>query len=36
MVALIEAQRKFEQDQKAVNGIDDINAKVIDSIGNNR
>lgn len=36
MVALIEAQRKFEQDQKAVNGIDDLNAKVIDSIGNNR
>ena len=36
MVTLIEAQRKFEQDQKAVNGIDDLNAKVIDSIGNNR
>lgn len=36
MVALIEAQRKFEQDQKAINGIDDLNAKVIDSIGNNK
>jgi len=36
MVALIEAQRKFEQDQKAMNGIDALNAKVIDSIGNNR
>lgn len=36
MVDLIEAQRKFEQDQKAINGIDELNAKVIDSIGNNR
>jgi flagellar basal-body rod protein FlgG len=36
MVTLIEAQRKFEQDQKAVNGIDELNSKVIDSIGNNR
>lgn len=35
MVALIEAQRKFEQDQKAVNGIDQLNEKVIQSIGNN-
>jgi len=36
MVSLIEAQRKFEQDQKAINGIDELNAKVIDSIGNNK
>jgi flagellar basal-body rod protein FlgG len=36
MVTLIEAQRKFEQAQKAVNGIDELNAKVIDSIGNNK
>jgi flagellar basal-body rod protein FlgG len=36
MVALIEAQRKFEQAQKAVTGIDQINSKVIESIGNNR
>ncbi|MEA3513085.1 MAG: flagellar hook-basal body complex protein [Campylobacterota bacterium] len=36
MVTLIEAQRKFEQSQKAINGIDEINSKVIDSIGNNR
>jgi len=36
MVGLIEAQRKFEQSQKAITGIDTINSKVIDSIGNNR
>jgi len=36
MVTLIEAQRKFEQSQKAITGIDEINKKVIDSIGNNR
>jgi len=36
MVSLIEAQRKFEQAQKAVTGINDIDKKVIDSIGNNR
>ena len=36
MVTLIEAQRKFEQSQKAISGIDQINQKVIDSIGNNR
>jgi len=36
MVTLIEAQRKFEQDQKAMSGIDALNGKVIDSIGNNR
>jgi flagellar basal-body rod protein FlgG len=36
MVGLIEAQRKFEQSQKAITGIDTLNGKVIDSIGNNR
>ena len=36
MVSLIEAQRKFEQSQKALTGIDEINKKVIDSIGNGR
>ncbi|MEA2017682.1 MAG: flagellar hook-basal body complex protein [Campylobacterota bacterium] len=36
MVTLIEAQRKFEQSQKAIAGIDEINQKVIDSIGNNK
>ena len=34
MVGLIEAQRAFEQSQKAISGIDKINSKVIDSIGN--
>ena len=36
MVSLIEAQRKFEQSQKAITGIDQINSKVIESIGNGR
>jgi len=36
MVGLIEAQRKFEQAQKGITGIDTINGKVIDSIGNGR
>ena len=36
MVTLIEAQRQFEQSQKAITGIDDLNKKVIDSIGNGR
>ena len=36
MVALIEAQRRFEQAQKAMTGIDEINQKVIDKIGNAR
>ncbi len=36
MVALIEAQRKFEQAQKAINGIDELNAKLIEKIGNNQ
>ena len=33
MVALIDAHRRFEQAQKAVQGIDDINAKVIEKLG---
>jgi flagellar basal-body rod protein FlgG len=36
MVSLIEAQRKFEQSQKAITSIDAINGKVIESIGNGR
>lgn len=36
MVDLIEAQRKFEQSQKAITAIDQVNSKVIESIGNNR
>jgi len=36
MVDLIEAQRKFEQAQKAVRAIDEVNSKVIESIGNNK
>jgi flagellar basal-body rod protein FlgF len=36
MVGLIEAQRTFEQSQKAITGIDQINSKVIESIGNSK
>lgn len=36
MVALIDANRRFEQAQKAINGIDELNQKVIDRIGNNQ
>lgn len=36
MVSLIEAQRRFEQAQKAISGIDDLNKKVIDTVGNGR
>jgi len=36
MISLIDAQRRFEQAQKAMTGIDDMNKKVIDSIGNGR
>lgn len=36
MVSLIEAQRRFEQAQKAITGIDTINQKVIDSVGSGR
>ncbi|MFK2822631.1 flagellar hook-basal body protein [Arcobacter sp. YIC-80] len=35
MVELIDAHRRFEQSQKAVSSIDEINSKVIDKIGNN-
>jgi flagellar basal-body rod protein FlgG len=34
MVGLIEAQRKFEQSEKAISTIDEINSKLIDTIGN--
>ena len=36
MVALIDSHRRLEQAQKAMTGIDDINQKVIDKIGNGR
>lgn len=36
MVSLIEANRRFDQAQKAITGIDEINKKVIDSVGNNQ
>ena len=36
MITLIDAQRRFEQAQKAISGIDELNSKVIDSIGNGR
>lgn len=36
MVSLIEAQRKFEQTQKAVNTIDEINSKLIEKVGDTR
>ncbi len=36
MVELIDAQRRLEQSQKAISGIDDINKKVIESIGYGR
>jgi flagellar basal-body rod protein FlgF len=35
MVELIDAQRRFEQSQKAVKTIDELNSSVIDKIGNN-
>ncbi|MDY0051089.1 MAG: flagellar hook-basal body protein [Aliarcobacter sp.] len=35
MVELIDAQRRFEQSQKAVKTIDELNASVIDKIGSN-
>jgi flagellar basal-body rod protein FlgG len=34
MVQLIDAQRSFEQSQKAITGINDINSKVIQKLGN--
>jgi flagellar basal-body rod protein FlgG len=33
MVALIDAQRRFQQSQKAVMGIDELNSAVIDKLG---
>ena len=36
MVSLIDSHRRFEQAQKAMTGIDEINQKVIDKIGNGR
>lgn len=35
MVALIDANRRFQQTQKGITTIDELNAKVIDKIGNN-
>lgn len=35
MVELIDAHRRFEQSQKAISTIDEINSKLIDKIGNN-
>ncbi|WP_320034916.1 flagellar hook-basal body protein [Campylobacterota bacterium DY0563] len=35
MVALIDAHRRFEQAQKAVNSIDELNENLINKIGNN-
>jgi len=34
MVALIDSQRRLEQSQKAITGIDDINSKLITQVGN--
>ena len=36
MVSLIDSHRRFEQSQKAMSGIDEINQKVIDKIGSVR
>lgn len=35
MVGLIDAHRRFEQAQKAINTIDEMNSKMIDKVGNN-
>ncbi|MGB5792750.1 flagellar hook-basal body protein [Poseidonibacter sp.] len=35
MVHLIDAHRRFEQSQKAMTSIDELNGKIIDKIGNN-
>lgn len=35
MVGLIDAHRRFEQSQKAIKTIDELNGKLIDKIGNN-
>lgn len=36
MVELIDAHRRFEQSQKAVKSIDDLNASIIEKIGNTK
>ncbi len=36
MVSLIDSHRRFDQAQKAMTGIDEINQKVIDKLGSNR
>ena len=35
MVELLDAHRRFEQAQKAVKTIDDLNASLIEKIGSN-
>jgi len=35
MVGLIDAHRRFDQSQRAIKTIDELNGKVIDKIGNN-
>ncbi len=35
MVELIDANRRFEQAQKAVKSIDELNASLIEKIGSN-
>jgi flagellar basal-body rod protein FlgG len=35
MVELIDAHRRFEQSQKAIKSIDELNAALIEKIGNN-
>ena len=35
MVELIDAHRRFEQSQKAIKSIDELNAGLIDKIGSN-
>ena len=35
MVGLIDAHRRFDQAQKAVKTIDELNGKLIEKIGNN-
>jgi len=36
MVSLIDSHRRFEQAQKAMTGIEELNQKVIDKIGSDR
>ena len=35
MVGLIDAHRRFEQSQKAIKTIDELNGKLIEKLGNN-